>query len=187
MVSYANIDLQAGKEKAETVCAACHNKDGNSVNPGWPKLAGQHADYMLLQLKAYKDGKLRQGPLMQGILATMSEQDMKNAAAYFSTQKVVVGEAKPENLAKGEALYRGGNREKQISACIACHGPKGLGNAQAGFPALSGQHAVYLVEQLEKYKSGERQTDINSIMRDITAKMDPSDMQMVANYISGLH
>lgn len=185
--AFAEIDLQAGKEKAETVCAACHGKDGNSVSPIWPKLAGQHMNYLVLQMKAFKEGKLRNDPSMLGMMAPLSEQDMKNVAAYFSTQEVVIGEAQAATLAKGEALYRAGNQEKQISACIACHGPKGLGNEQAGFPALSGQQSAYIVAQLTNYKSGARKTDINSIMRDIASRMDKGDMEAVANYISGLH
>ncbi len=183
----AQIDLEAGKEKAETVCAACHGKDGNSFSPIWPKLAGQHASYLVAQMKAFKEGKLRNDPSMMGMMAPLSEQDMVNVAAYFNAQERGIGEADPKLVKKGEALYRGGSQDKHISACIACHGPKGLGNEQAGFPALSGQQAGYVVEQLKKYKSGDRITDLNNIMRDIASRMDQSDMEAVASYISGLH
>ena len=183
----AEIDLQAGKEIAETVCAACHGKDGNSINPVWPKLAGQHTNYLVTQIKAFKEGKERQGPLMIAALAPLTDQDMINVAAYFNAQDRVIGEADPKLVKKGEALYRGGSQEKRIAACIACHGPQGVGNAQAGFPALSGQQAEYVVIQLEKYKSGERSTDLNRIMRDIASHMDKSDMEAVASYVSGLH
>jgi cytochrome c553 len=180
-------DLKAGKNTAETVCAACHNKDGNSTNPIWPKIADQHPKYMVEQMKAFKEGKLRNDASMFGMMAPLSDQDMENVAGYFATQERTIGEASPKNLKKGEMIYRGGDQTKQISACIACHGPKGTGNAQAGFPALSGQHPAYVIKQLEDYKSGKRTTDINHIMQDIAAKMDKSDMEWVANYISGLH
>lgn len=183
----AQIDLEAGKQKAETVCAACHGKDGNSVSPIWPKLAGQHTNYLVVQMKAFKEGKLRKDASMLGMMAPLTEEDMINVAAYFSAQERVIGEADPKLVRKGEALYRGGSQDKHISACIACHGPKGLGNEQAGFPVLSGQQAGYVIEQLKKYKSGQRSTDINKIMRDIASRMDDSDMEAVASYISGLH
>ncbi len=183
----AKVDIKAGEEKATTVCAACHGKDGNSVVGTWPKLAGQHQEYIVLQLKAFKEGKKRYDPSMAGMVAALSVEDMQNLAAYFNSQKLKVGEASPKNLKRGEAIYRGGDESKHISACIACHGPDGRGNAQAGFPALSGQHAQYVVEQLKNYKSGKRQTDINHIMRDIASRMDEDDMKAVANYISGLH
>jgi cytochrome c553 len=187
MSAFSEVDLNAGQEKAETVCAACHGKDGNSVMPIWPKLAGQHANYLVLQMQAFKAGKLRSDPSMAGMMAAMSLADMENVAAFFSVQERSIGEAQAKNLPRGEALYRGGDQSKNISACIACHGPKGNGNEQAGFPALSGQQANYVVGQLQKYKSGERMTDVNHIMRDIASKMDPADMEAVANYISGLH
>ncbi len=187
MSAAAQIDLQAGKEKAETVCAACHGKDGNSLTPIWPKLAGQHAGYLLSQMKAFKEGTLRYDPSMSGMMASLSQQDMKNLAAYFNAQERTIGEAAPKLVKKGEALYRGGSQDKHISACIACHGPKGLGNEQAGFPALSGQQAGYVVEQLGRYSSKVRKTDINNIMRDIASRMDQSDMEAVASYVSGLH
>ncbi len=185
--SYAEIDLKAGKEKAATVCAACHGADGNSVMAIWPKLAGQHSEYLVLQMKAFKDAKLRNDPSMLGMMAPLSEQDMKNVAAFFATQERVIGETDPKLLKRGESIYRGGDQEKHITACIACHGPKGAGNAQAGFPALSGQQSAYVVKQLQDYKSGVRLTDVNHIMRDISSRMDKSDMEAVASYISGLH
>jgi len=185
--SYADVDLQAGKETAATVCAACHGADGNRLTPMWPKLAGQHQEYMVLQMQAFKDGKLRNDPSMLGMMAPLSVQDMKNVAAFFAVQERVIGKASTKTLKRGESIYRGGDQEKKISACIACHGPKGTGNAQAGFPSLSGQQKAYVVKQLQDYKSGARLTDVNHIMRDISSNMELADMEAVANYISGLH
>lgn len=181
------VDIEAGKQKADIVCVACHNKDGNSDNPLWPKLAAQHPEYLVLQMYAFKEGKLRNDASMSGMMAALNEQDIKNLAAFFAAQKLVIGEADPATVKRGEAIYRGGDANKQIAACIACHGPRGAGNAQAGFPSLSGQHAAYTVKQLQDYKSGSRMTDKNHIMRDIASRMELADMEAVANYISGLH
>ena len=184
---HASIDLKAGQEKAEMVCAACHGKDGNSINPLWPNLAGQHPKYLVMQMQAFKLAKQRKDASMMGMMMPLSEQDMQNVAAYFAKQPRKIGQADPKTLKRGQQLYRGGDSGKQISACIACHGPKGTGNEQAGFPALSGQHAAYIVAQLQEYKAGKRTTDLNHIMRDIASRMDKADMEAVANYISGLH
>jgi cytochrome c553 len=184
---HAKIDISAGKEKATAVCAACHQSDGNSLNGMWPKLAGQHKDYLVTQMKAFKKGVERSDPSMTAMMAPLTTDDIENLATYFNAQKPNVGFAKKANLQQGERLYRGGDEKKQISACIACHGPKGTGNAQAGFPSLSGQHPHYVIEQLKKYKSGKRTTDLNSIMRNIALRMSEGDMKAVANYISGLH
>lgn len=180
-------DIKAGKEKAQAVCVACHGPDGNSVNPTWPKLAAQHAPYLINQMKAFKAGKDRSNASMAPMMAPLTEQDMINLAAYYSQQKRTIEKANKALLKRGEMLYRGGDETKHIAACIACHGPKGLGNAQAGFPSLSGQHAAYIAEELEDYQAGRRKTDINSIMRDIAKRMDKNDMKAVASYISGLH
>lgn len=180
-------NLDAGKKIASTVCIACHGADGNSLNAIWPSLAGQSPRYLVAQMKAFKDGKLRNNPSMAPMMAPLSEQDMINVAAYYSSQKRVIGAANKVNLKRGELIYRGGDEKKHISACIACHGPKGLGNAQAGFPSLSGQHAAYILEELNDYKAGRRTTDINQIMQQIAKRMSQDDMKAVANYISGLH
>lgn len=185
--AHAEADIAAGKEKATTVCSACHGPDGNSVNPIWPSLAGQHANFLVKQMMAFKEGKLRNNPSMAPMMAPLTKQDMINIAAYYATKERKPLSAMKANLKRGELIYRGGDDKKHISACIACHGPKGSGNAQAGFPSLQGQHAAYIIEELGDYKEGERQTDINHIMRDIAKHMSKKDMEAVANYIQGLH
>jgi len=184
-------DAEAGKAKTVT-CAACHGADGNSPAPMFPKLAGQHADYIVKQLQDFKSG-MRQGPTMAPMVAPLSEQDMHDLAAYYTEQKVTVSEIADLNaVALGEKIYRGGNKESKLMACVACHGPQGLGNAAAHYPALSGQHADYTKKQLENFKAGVRdnQTIYTSrflLMRDIAAKMSDEEIQSVADYISGLH
>lgn len=185
MLVQAAGDVQAGKEKS-TVCAACHGETGVSVNPIWPNLAGQHSPYLIDQLKSFKSGK-RNNPSMTSLVANLSEQDMADLAAYYSSQPIPEGRTAKKYLERGQQIYRGGDIQKHITACIACHGPHGTGNGQAGFPELSGQHATYTLSQLQAYKSKERSTDINHIMQDISSNMSQDDMEAVANYVQGLH
>lgn len=174
-------------EKKSAVCAACHGLKGISSNPEWPSLAGQHPSYFMKQLKDFQQGHDRSAGVMGPMVAGLSEQDMADLAVFYKSQPLPVG-ATPQNYLKtGEMLYRGGNFDKHITACIACHGPKGTGNAQAGFPVLSGQQAVYTRLQLQQFKDGKRRNDLNSIMRDISARMSPEDMDAVAHYMAGLH
>lgn len=179
-------DYQAGEEKS-LVCAACHGDKGVSTNPEWPNIAGQHLPYLIKQLNDYKKGELRQAPTMQQILANISEQEMQDIALFYSMQPIAEGVTPKKYLDRGEQIYRGGDFDKHISACIACHGPDGKGNSQAGFPVVSGQHAAYTVLQLQAFKDGTRRNDLFAIMRDISKRMDNSDMEAVAHYMSGLH
>jgi cytochrome c553 len=179
-------DAAAGKTKS-AACVACHGMDGNSSNPIWPKLAGQHASYIAKQLADFKAGD-RKDPTMNGMAAPLSEQDMADLGAYFASQTTAIGAPADEAMAaKGKALYQGGDKDKGISACMACHGPSGAGNPGAGFPALSGQHSAYVVKALQDFRSGVRATDPQKMMRDIAAKMSDEDIKAVAEYISGLH
>jgi len=178
-------DATAGKSKSAT-CAACHGGDGNSANPIWPKIAGQHAKYMVKQLQNFKSGK-RDNPTMAGMTAALSEQDMQDLAAYYSGQKVSTGSADPELVTIGEKIYRGGNAENGLAACVGCHGPSGLGNPEANFPSLGGQHSAYTVNQLKAFRDGQRRNDPVTMMRDISAKMTEREMRAVASYIQGLY
>lgn len=181
----ADGDAEAGKAKSAT-CAACHGVDGNSANPEWPKIAGQHASYIVMQLQAYKDGK-RQNALMMPMAMGLSDQDMADLAAYFSSQATTPAMADAELVATGERVYRGGNASRGVPACIACHGPDGKGNPLAVYPQLSGQHAVYTYAQLKAYADQQRKSDKNQVMREIADRMSDSDMRAVASYVQGLH
>ncbi len=175
-------DPVAGKDKAQ-VCASCHGADGNSAMPDWPKLAGQGAKYIEAQLVAFKAGD-RKNPLMAPLAAGLSEQDMADVAAYFTTQKVTTGQADPELVARGRELYEGGDAGNKTPACMACHGPSGSGNPAAAYPALKGQHAKYTATQLNAYRSGER---THVVMQGVASKMSDADIEAVSSYISGLH
>jgi len=177
-------DAAAGKTKA-AVCASCHGADGNSVNPEWPSLAGQHEKYLIKQLAEFKDGT-RVNPLMSPMAAGLSEQDMADLAAYFGSQPLKGGEADPALVALGEKIYRGGNATTGVAACMACHGPDGMGNPLANFPRLSGQHATYTVLQLKAFRTGDRTNDAGLMMRNIASRMTDAEIQAVSSYIEGL-
>ncbi len=178
-------DAAAGKAKS-AMCASCHGADGNSFNPDWPKLAGQHAGYIAKQLADFKAGTDRSNALMAGMVAGLTPEDMDNLGAYFSSQTLTMGEADPALVELGEAIYRGGNKTSGVAACMACHGPNGAGNPQANFPALHGQHAKYTATQLKDFRAGNRKNDAGAMMRNIAAKMTDKEIEAVASYIQGL-
>lgn len=184
-------DPAKGKEIAATVCAACHNPDGNSQTPANPKLAGQHAGYLFKQMKNFKagpDGRPeRVNAIMNGMIAPYTEEQMKDLAAWFASQQQVGGEVKDRaNLELGQKLYRAGNAEKGLPACAGCHGPNGKG-IPVQYPRIAGQYQEYLEAQLKAFRSGERANDPNKMMRMIAIKMTDAEIRAVADYIAGLY
>jgi len=178
-------DAAAGKA-ASAACAGCHMADGNSVNPDWPKLAGQGVPYLTKQLHDFKDGD-RKNATMAPMAMGLSDQDINNLAAYFSSQTMSQGAADKDLVDLGQKIYRGGNPASGVAACIGCHGPNGAGNPSAGFPRLAGQHAKYVETQLHNFASGERNNDAGKMMRNIAGKMTAKEIQAVASYVQGLH
>ncbi|WP_300732503.1 c-type cytochrome [Pseudomonas sp.] len=179
-------DAAAGQAKT-AVCAACHGPDGNSMAPNFPKLAGQGERYLLKQLHDIKDGK-RVVLEMTGQLTNLSDQDLADIAAYYASQKSSVGAADPALVERGQALFRGGDIEKGLPACIGCHSPNGQGNIAAGFPHVGGQHASYIEKQLTDFREGDRTNDSDTmVMRSIAAKLSNKDIKALASYIQGLH
>jgi len=178
--------VAAGKTKSLT-CTACHGQDGNSTMPMWPNIAGQSATYLVAQLSAFKDGS-RSDPMMDGQAMMLSDEDIRNIAVYFeSLPGTDAAVADAGNVEKGEALYRGGDAETGVPACIACHGPNGSGNPAAGYPSIQGQHATYAAKQLRDYAAGTRKSDGKTrIMRDIAARLDSDDIDALASYMQGL-
>ncbi len=183
--AHAAGDAEAGKVKS-AACAACHGPDGNSVAPTFPKLAGQHADYLVKQLKEYKSGE-RQNATMNPMAAPLSEQDMADIAAYYASQTAKVGQAAEDKVELGETIYRAGNAASGVAACAACHGPAGGGNPMANFPMLSGQFADYTAGQLKAFRAGQRANDAGSMMRGVAKKMTDAEIEAVSQYIQGLH
>ncbi len=186
IVIHAQDKSQTGPNKAQ-LCSACHGQQGVSSTPEWPNLAGQNEKYFIKQLNDLKQGTQRNAPTMAAILTTLNSQDIDDLATYYAKIPIAQGSTPKKFIQRGEQLYKGGDFNKHITACIACHGPRGTGNAQAGFPVLSGQHAAYTIMQLQAFKDGKRTNDLNHIMQDICSRMDKEDMEAVAHYIEGLY
>ncbi len=181
-------DANAGQAKA-AVCAACHGADGNSVVPNWPKLAGQHADYLQRQLGLIKGGD-RAVPEMAGIATSLTDQDMADLAAYFSSQTASPGLTDEALRQGGELLYRGGNAATDVPACMACHGPAGEGNPLSGYPQLAGQHSVYTEKMLNGFRAGTTwgaDDSSSNIMTDVAHRLTDAEIKAVASYIQGLY
>lgn len=181
-------DAAAGEQKVQ-VCAGCHGPNGNSMNPAWPKLAGQHASYIAKQLHDFKSGA-RVNPQMAPMAAMLSDQDIENVAAYYSEQATkenpVPASTDAVTIEMGEKIYRGGKASSGMPACMACHGPAASGNPAAKYPALAGQHSAYTSAQLQAYRSESRKNDLNSMMRGIAAKLTNEEIEAVALFIQGL-
>ena len=175
-------DITKGREKANT-CAACHGQTGNSVQPIWPKLAGQHVGYTVKQLQDFRSGA-RENSQMSPMAQGLSDADIDDLAIYYATQTTVIGNADIKLIDAGEKLYRAGNARKGLPACIGCHGPNGAGNPGASYPRLGGQHAQYTEMQLNAFRDGKR---TNKIMRAIAERMNNDDIKAIASYIQGLY
>ncbi|MFT4808030.1 MAG: cytochrome c553 [Paraglaciecola sp.] len=185
-------NAENGKAKSIT-CGACHGADGNSAIPMNPKLAGQHEKYLVKQLTEFKlasqtGGKEgRNNAVMNGMSAALSEQDILDLAAYFSSQEATPGESSQDTVEQGNKLYVGGDMKRGITACIACHGPRGNGTSLSGFPDISGQHSDYIATQLKSFRSGERNNSLNGMMGDIAKRMTDEDIRIISSYVAGLH
>jgi cytochrome c553 len=174
-----------GQSKS-TACIACHGPNGNSANPEWPNLAGQHEPYIRKQLQSFKGGA-RKNPLMTPMAMGLSDDDMDDLAAYFAAQKPAASlEADAGKLAAGQRVYRSGDPKTGAPACASCHGPTGDGNPPAAYPALRGQYATYVAAQLRAYRAGTRQTDPNQMMRNVASTMSDDQIEAVASYVQGL-
>jgi cytochrome c553 len=181
-------DAAAGQAKS-AICAACHGIDGNSAVPNWPKLAGQHQAYLSRQIHLIKAGA-RQVPEMAGIVPGLSDQDIEDLAAYFSSQTRTGGVADESLVSLGERIYRAGNAESGVPACMSCHGPAGEGNPLAGYPSLADQHAVYTAKMLTQFRDGKNygaEDGPSKIMNGAAAELTDEEIQAVASYIQGLY
>ena len=176
-------DLAKGSAAYGQVCVACHAADGNSTTPENPKLAAQHPEYLAKQLMEFKSGK-RDNAIMKGFAASLSDEDMNNISYWLADQKAKEGFATDKDLVRlGERIYRGGIADRQIAACAGCHSPNGAG-IPAQYPALSGQHATYTINQLNAFRSGERKNSAQ--MTGVAAKMNDREIKAVSDYIAGL-
>ena len=192
-IAPAKADLVKGEATYTAICAACHGADGNSGVPAYPKLAQQHPDYLVKQLQEFKSGK-RANPIMLGMVASLSEDDMKNVAAWLGAKESTPNFAKEKELmVLGERIYRGGVADRQIAACAGCHNPTGAG-IPAQYPRLAGQHADYTVSQLNTFREhgtkGAEQQNVgranSAQMSGVAAKLNDREIKAVADYIAGL-
>jgi len=195
----ATADFPFDKGKAadgatkSAVCTACHGPNGNSVNPDWPRLAGQSAVYIAEQLRLFRAG-VRNNPVMKPLAATLTDQDIDDLAVYYEGQTPQGLEADPSYWKAGEALYLRGDRTHEVPGCVACHGPVGRGNLAAGYPALRAQQSVYMVKQLNDYAKGTRYGGPNPLtasrngvmMFTIAKRLSPGQMRDVASYLQGM-
>ncbi len=182
LYSVQNIASPAANDKL-TLCVACHATNSQPINPLWPTLAGQHASYLIKQLHDYQTGKTRQDPTMQAITATLSEEDIKALAQIYAQTPAPLRTHQAPQASRGEILYRYGDRKARIPACMTCHGPHGIGNAQANFPVIAGQQPAYTIQQLLNFKQETRRNDLNHIMRDISQRLSKKDRQELAEYL----
>lgn len=181
-------DPAKGEAKA-AACGACHGLDGNSADPQYPKLAGQNERYIARQLKLFKSGQ-RQNPVMQPFAAMLSPQDMRDVGAFFAAKAVMPGTGDEAFRDKGQALFRGGDHDAGLPACMACHGPAGRGNPGAAYPAIGGQHADYTKAKLTAFRDGlvlGTDDDANPVMATVAANLSDDDIEALASYIEGLH
>ena len=180
-------DATAGQSKV-TTCAACHGMDGNPASSQYPKLAGQHESYIARQITLFK-AHARDNVIMMGFAAPLSEQDMHDIGAYFASKASLPGVADSKLVARGEALYRGGDAKAGVPACMACHGPDGRGNPGAGYPQLAGQFADYVSAKLKDWHAGKTwgNDDRAKIMPAIAKNLSDEDIAALASYVEGLH
>ncbi len=206
-VAVAAGDVENGEKIADAECVACHGQNGNSTAPMFPKLAGLGEKYLYKQLLDIKNAGSNGDPKktsrgiaeMTGLLDNKTDQQLKDMAAYYAAQKIQLSGSKEiqvqvnsgekvDGLKLGAKIYRAGNLDTGVSACSGCHSPRGLGNAPAGFPRLSGQYAEYIEKQLKSFRAGDRTNDGETmVMRQVASKMTDAEIKAVSNFIAGLN
>ncbi|MBR9814192.1 cytochrome c4 [bacterium] len=178
-------DAEAGAKKANA-CVACHGPGGNSTNPVWPKIAGQGGKYLYQSMKAYKNGE-RKNALMAGQMAALSAKDIRNLAAHYAAGSQTPGVGAEDAVEVAQPLYRAGDAERGIPACLACHGPAGTGNPAAAYPRIGGQHAEYTAIALKAYRNGERSAgNAGQMMTAVAQELTDDEISALASYIAGL-
>lgn len=186
----AKADPAKGQAIAGQVCAACHGADGNSPTPANPHLAGQIPEYLFRQLASFKaQGNKkpeRENAVMAGMVAALSEDDMRNLAAYYAAQKLKPAMASDKDAAAlGQKIYRGGIIASGVPACAGCHGPTGAGIPSL-YPRIAGQHAEYIEAQLKAFRAGTRRNDPNAMMRGVSVRLNDAEIRALAEYVAGL-
>lgn len=196
-------DVQKGSTLAGT-CAACHGLDGNPTDPQYPRLAGQSERYIANQLALYRNGQRTTGlaALMVPFAQMLSPQDSRDVGAYYATQSAGAGVADDTLIATGphagkqffeigEQLYKAGDAERGIPACMACHGPAGAGNPGPAYPRVAGQFSDYTQRRLVEYREGSPEiaaaNPLYQIMASISRELTDEEIGSLASYMQGLH
>ncbi len=180
----AKPDLAKGATISASVCAACHTADGSRGIPTNPILQGQHADYLVKQLAEFKAGK-RDNAVMKPMASTLSDDDMRNVAAFYASKTAKPGLSKVKaTVDLGQKIWRGGIAEKNVAACAGCHGPTGAG-IPSQYARLGGQHAEYVSAELGLFRAGKRGNSPQ--MAVIAARMSDAEIAAVSDYVEGLN
>lgn len=173
---------QDAKTLANGVCSACHGPSGHSISPVFPNLAGQQSAYIVLQLdafRAHERGDPNARAYMWGMASQLADDTIKGLADYYASQKPAPGIAgDPKLIAEGKKIYTDGISQQNVPACASCHGQNAEG--AGAFPRLGGQHADYLIAQLEGFKSGTRANA--PIMTNVVKTMSPEELRAAATY-----
>jgi cytochrome c553 len=183
-------DASAGAGKAG-VCIACHGPGGNPLVPTFPRLAGQRADYLYWHLVEYKRGHVPESP-MTAQVANLSDEDMRDLAAFFTAQKPQTPENAPPVVtdARGGELYANGDPARGVPPCQGCHGADATGQADPRFrmfPILRGQHADYVIAKLKEYRSGALADSTNDfIMQGVARTLDDASIEAIARWLAAL-
>lgn len=202
-ITVPEYNANAGKQIAETVCAACHGVDGVSPIPSQPNLGGQNVKYLYKQLVNFKSGYRKNG-IMQSQVANLSQQDLADVAGYYSSQAPWgVGYGNPATTQEASKLFLGGAKSRNVIGCAGCHGPDAAGNTFAAFPRLGGQHSEYIATQLKLFRAAGREDDIASddqkrvndsdtegekgMMQTVAARLSDRDIRILSDYISAIH
>ena len=202
-ITVPEYDANAGKQIAESVCAACHGVDGVSIVPAQPNLGGQNVKYLYKQLVNFKSGYRKNG-IMQSQVANLSQQDLANVAGYYASQAPWnVGYGNPATTQEASKIFLGGDKKRGVIACAGCHGPDAAGNTFAAFPRLGGQHAQYIATQLKLFRAAGRDDDIDSddqkrindapkegekgMMQIVASRLSDRDIRILSEYVSAVH
>lgn len=180
--AWAQADQARAKKIVSGSCFMCHGEDGESASEVFPKLAGQHSEYIAKQLTNFKSGN-RKSTAMADMSSRLTEDEMLALGKYFEAKSSPPETVKDADLAGvGRYIFNHGNKYSGLPACASCHGKDGLGTAS--LPRLAGQYAIYVETQLKLFNKRERTND-NAVMHSVASTMSPLEMAAVAEFISG--
>jgi cytochrome c553 len=179
--AWAQADEARAKKIISGSCFLCHGATGESSSEVFPRLAGQHHEYIAKQLENFKSGA-RKSTAMRDMVAKLTPDEMLAVGKFYEKQSVPSEEPKDAGLASvGKYVFHNGNKFSGVPACASCHGAEAKGTVS--LPRLAGQYAIYTETQLKQFNTRERTND-NAVMHSIVVKMTPLEMAAVAEYLS---